>query len=504
METRGADVVARYDRHAVFVCGYHEPLRSTILPLAKALRAAARPLQPLVVLEDDTMGRMQRACDAADVVWRPFSDRTSRLPRAAAPAQARRSHRSAASDRRAGPRSDRDGALRRVVRFASTLWKLQRQIRLRIALLRQSRAAVLVLLDDRTLTGCRWIRAAQQLAVPVVVVQWAATHRAAVMAALRAAQQDRQPTNGWVSRLERLVANRVPQAVQVLDQRRVWWIPPEVTLAYHLMGAYPKTNPWTFGGGNADVVTVLGAAWKERFAQDGVTARKLVVTGHPEQDDWYRLARRWDDRRSRVIARDLGLAVESRIVTVIAPAMVLREPGGARQHDIPLADLQADLQRVVEAICDQGEPYAAVVKVHPRDRVEPLSALFGRNPGPLRIVGDYPLHRLIAASAAMACQWSTAAMIGQALGVPVLVFDFHGSPSADLWKGVAGLHHAQSVEQFRTMLRRCLADGSGRAEFLAGQSRFVDQYLCLDGRARGRIAALIEQLVDKPPAAPYR
>jgi hypothetical protein len=328
------------------------------------------------------------------------------------------------------------------------------------------------------------------------------------MTALRAAQQKPHATGTVVTRLEHLVARRVPQAVQELDQRRIWWIPPEVTLAYHLMGAYPKTNPWTFGGGNADVVAVLGAAWKERFAQDGVTAAKLAVTGHPEQDQWYRLARQWDDRQSRQIARDLGLAVRARIVTVIAPAMVLREPGGARQNDIALADLQADLQHVVEAIQALGEPYVPIVKVHPRDRVESLSGLFGRLPGPVRLVGDYPVQRLIAASAAMACQWSTAAMIGQALGVPVLVFDFHHSPSADLWKGVTGLHHAESLGKFRTLLGRCLAGGSGRAALLADQGRFVDQYLCFDGQARRRLAALIQQQservgksVESPPTS---
>ena len=99
----------------------------------------------------------------------------------------------------------------------------------------------------------------------------------------------------------------------------------------------------------------------------------------------------------------------------------------------------------------------------------------------------------MAASCAMACQWSTAAMIGQALAVPVLVFDFHQSPSANVWAGVDGLHHAQSIEQFDALLRHCLHSAATRRQFLSGQRRFVDHYLRLDGKARERIAALIRQ-----------
>jgi hypothetical protein len=472
---------------AVFACFYHEPLRSTILPLAKRLqRGAMRP--PIVVLEDDAAERMAGMCDAAEVAFQHVSERNWRGDTAAEalpPASLKAGHR--ATVRRIG-----NGLPRRLVRLGQTFWRLRRQIARRTTLLKQLDASVLVLLDDRTLHGCRWVRAAQRCGIPVVVVQWAATHRAAVLARLRAARQGPLPTGWLVGILERYVAKRVPQGVRYDRGAPVWWIPPEVTLAHHWLGAYPQTTPWAYGGGNSTVVTVLGEAWKRRLVADDVPAEKLVVTGHPEQDRWYRYATKRSSADAAAVARDLDIAADKRIVTIVAPALTLRRPGEGREGDIGVADLREDLRAAVRAVRDLGPRFVPVVKAHPRDSADALASLHSGTARPPCVVTDYPFERLIGASHAMACQWSTAALIGLALDVPVLLFDFHNSPSAALWKDVDGLPHAESIDQFGKMLRDSLLDSAETDRSLADRRRPVDDYLCYDGNACARIAQVIE------------
>jgi hypothetical protein len=472
----------------VFVGDYHEPLRSTILPLARRLQGgAARP--PVVVLEDDMAGRMAGMCDREGVAFRSLSDRF--WPASPGAAAAARTWAIKADDL-APARLVGNGLPRRLARLGQTLWRLRRQIARRAALLKQLDARVLVLLDDRTLHGCRWVRAAEKHRIPVVVVQWAATHRAAILTLLRAARQGPSPTSRLVGLLARYVAKRLPQGVCYDQGTPVWWIPPEVALAYHWLGAYPRTNPWAFGGGNSTAVTVLGEAWKRRLVADGVPAEKLVVTGHPQQDLWSRYAAERSDADVEAVARDLNIAADKRLVTIIAPALTLRQPGEGRQGDIGVADLRADLRAVVRAVRHLGPQFVPVVKAHPRDSTGALELLHSATDRPPCVVTDYPLERLIGASHAMACQWSTAALIGLALDVPVLLFDFHNSPSAALWKDVNGLPHAESIDEFHQMLKGCLLDPAGRERLLADRRRLVDDYLCFDGNACARIAQVIE------------
>jgi hypothetical protein len=474
--------------NCLFVCHYHEPLRTSILPLCRTIRETTA-LDPMVAVEGDADGRMREMCKAEDVPCLKFRNgRRETKPTL---------HESPATITTQLEVNLRARKVRRRGLFRSLLRIVEAMISNRVKISRLGRIlakikpAVLVMLDDRTVLACRWIRAAQRRRIPVLVMQWAAFHRASTLVALRHAQPQRERTTSAVRMLEALIAGRIHLASCEFEGERTWWIPPHNTLALWCAGAFPRTNPWAFGGGNSDITAVFGDAWKERLLQDGVAPGKLQVTGHPEQDKWYHLRHSWTARDTESVKRDLDIPGNRKIVAVIAPALHFRKPGGCRQGDSSLEEIRHDLSFVVNVVRNVGLTYVPVVKVHPRDSKEDFAYLNSNRDDPVCVTCDYPVERLVAASHAMVCQWSTTLLLGKALRVPVLVFDLHSSPSADMWKGEMGVRHAKTYEQFEMQLRACLLDEAVQQELAREGDEFVDRYLRLDGRATERLIALI-------------
>ncbi|MFV2065528.1 MAG: CDP-glycerol glycerophosphotransferase family protein [Pirellulales bacterium] len=439
-------------------------------------------LVPVVVLARDSDGTMQRMCRDAGVSFESESRRRS-------PFRARPKATKVAGRVERGGRHV--GLLHWSARVLRAHWQLARWLRRSVSRLRRLRPAVLVLLDDRTLRTCHWIRAAEWLGIPSVTVQWAAFHRQESLVALRLTGQ--RETSRLVQAIERRVASSIPQATVQRDGQIAWLMPVEHTIAHYLLGALPRTNAWAFGGGNSNAVALAGMAWKRRVALDGVPKEKLVVTGHPDQDQWFRLAQTWNDQQGAELKKSLEIESDKIVITLVAPAMAFRAPGASRSGEVAVEDLHEDLRTVVRTACSFDDRIVVVVKVHPRDTLESLRFLRDEFATRLRLVANCPLDRLIAASQAMVCQWSTAAMIGQALRTPVIVVQFRDSPSSDVWKGAAGLDAAKTPVQLRQALRQCLRAPQGRQSRLAAQDAFVREHLCFDGKASQRIVELIER-----------
>jgi hypothetical protein len=383
------------------------------------------------------------------------------------------------------------GMARRWWRVARELWLLNIEIRRRTSELAKMDPHVVVVLDDRTRDGCCWVRAAEVLGIPVIALQWAATHRAATMAAIRAARAGSSAERLWTDRWEHFVSSKVAGAVRYVDGRTTWWISPERALAAHWMGAFPRDNPWVFGGGNATQVAVMGEAWRRRSLESGVAADRLVVTGHPQQDAWFQLASRRAACRRRVL-HHLGIGAPTELVVLAAPSISVRCSVGPRAGDATPAEIRMDLGSAVDAVAAAAPRSRVVVKVHPRDHASELAFLRRGRPSDPLVVDDLSLDELTAASDALICQWSTSALAGAALGVPVVVFNFRECPSAELWRSTPGLLQADSRDVFQARIFACLSQNGAREKILADQRQVVKQYLYLDGCATRRIAQLID------------
>ena len=319
------------------------------------------------------------------------------------------------------------------------------------------------------------------------------------MTAIRQAQQE---ASGPIDRdywFARAIRRFQPTAVRYLGDQEVWWMPPDQVVAHTACGTFPRANPWIYGGGNASQIAVFGPAWKERLVNDGVPPDKIRVTGHPEQDKWFAQKNSWQNSDTRQVIAELGLPNDKGIVSVIAPAFCFRAAGGNRDGDISIDELQRDFVRIVDALSKRDEQVSVVVKAHPRDTVEDLAFISARSANQsVRLVRDIEIHRLLLASQAMACQWSTTAVTAAAVRTPVIVFDFHQSPSGDMWRGAPGINCASSIEEFETAIESILTDPMCRQECLRGCDQFARDYLTPDGQAARRLTRLMLRMSGNP------
>jgi len=455
-------------RNVLFLCDYHEPLRSTVLPLCRALERDGL-LTPHVILERPLLPAFE-LCQQAGVRYEVHG---------------RVRTQSTGPDR---PKR-RSGLVRWVSGLSSALMKTSRRVARLTALVERYRPAALVLLDDRTVLTAAWVAAARRRGVPTIVVQWAAVHDAPTMIALRAAQPP-APRTKLAQLLEARLAQRVPGNLALHQGQPVTFMGAATALALQRVGGFPRHSPWSYGGGNGDVVAAMGDAWKRRMVAGGVPAAKVVVTGHPDQDQWFHLNRARSAVDAQQVLQELDVPPDAKLVTIVAPALCFRQPRGARVGDISLAQLQDSLRAAVRAVQRLPEDYVAVVKVHPRDDVESLQFLRNGDDRRLRIVRDIRTDQLMAASQAVLCQWSTSVMIAQALGRPVLLMDFYDTPSAAIWRDISELPSASSPERLDQLLADTLLSNRQRQP-TPEQQRFVNDCMRLDGCATERLVALI-------------
>ena len=458
----------------VFLAHYAEPLRSVILPLCEHFKEGE--LRPLVLAESDPGGKMTNMCRDREI---DCDSRVTQL--SASSSKAEKSPKKLTAFR----------WLRRVVR--QTL-KSQRKIRSCVKKLTDCHCRVLVLLDDRTITACHWIKAAERIGIPTYVVQWAAFHTPATLVSLRAKQVT--PKTSTTQQLESWVAKSIPQGVSKRDGRTVWFMGSDQTVALWLAGAYPKYNPWTFGGGNANAVAAMGQEWSRRMINAGARAECVEPTGYPDQDRWYKAA----NSQEQHVHRDFDIPAEKQIVTMILPAICFRENRGARAGDIKIEDLQDDLVAAGRMVQQLGSDVQLIAKVHPRDDEERVQFLREHIPEAI-ITRDYDVHQLLAASRIALCQWSTTALIAQAMGTPIVVFDFHSSPSFELWKDTKGLLQATSPQELEHLLQDLMQHGEAYRSWHEQRREFVREYLCLDGRATERLVGRIQELAQQRRAA---
>ena len=466
----------------VFICHYNEPLRSTIVPLCNRLRKQPG-VTATVIAEQDCDEEACRICDESSINYRR---RTKARP-TNKPSNNLNGEAPAAGKHRVKT----TGLLRWTRRTAGNIITVPIKIAHLVSYLRQLSPDVLVMLDDRTYAACRWIRAAQWLRIPVVTIQWAAVHKPETMVELRAALEESEHKTKWVQKAQAALSRLQPDAAQIHEGRQVWYFRSEHVLGHVLWRAFPRHNPWSYGGGNSDVVAVMGQAWKERLVQGGVPKSRIKVTGHPDQDRWLDAAQRRSPAGRAELLRDLQLPSDTLPVTLIAPALSLRDASGARRGDSTREALIANLVSMAQEVQQLGRRYAPVIKVHPRDNIEllaeePLIREYG-----VKLVRDIDTVRLISYSGAMTCQWSTTAMIGHAVEVPVIICDPLDSPSAQIWRGAPGLRFARSLRDFQRQLREILTDSHAALNLSEERRQFVQHHMCLDGRATERLSELV-------------
>jgi hypothetical protein len=469
----------------LFHCHYAQPLRDTIVPLAHELQNDSG-VSTRVVLEAGNIDEMEEICVAAGLPCRVVVDDHARFARLAR--LFKKPPRLPAAEKLSAlgssVKEDARKPLRRALRQARII---QAKIERAASVLREEKAAVLVVLDDRTYVALYWIQAAELCGIPTVFVQWAAFLSPETQLRLKAGRSTETERA-----FEDIAAEWLPHASRMLGDDRVWWIPPEQAVAFWVNDAFPRVDPWVVGGGNTDAIAVFGEFWKRLQLGCGVSERKIVVTGHPEHDRWFRLRAEWSPTRRREELEELGIEPTRRVITLISPAFSLRAPGGIRTNDMTADDLQQDLREAVATIARVCPKATIVFKCHPRDYRDESTFTRSLERSGVRVVRQCSLERLLAASDAVLLQWSTTAMMALAVGTPVVAFDFRASPSASLWKDAQGVRMAETPFELGAELKAVLAPELNQS-FIEDREASLADLIRFDGLGSRRLVELISE-----------
>ena len=416
-----------------FVAHYIQALRSTVLPLAQSLEGCT----VTIWLESDDHGRMEKLCTAAGLPFRVMSAELS----------------------------DVGGSL-----FAQRRARIE-QYR---EWLQQGHVTQLVLLDDRTLLTMELIRAAELAGIKTITVQWAATYSEAALVAIRALT----PTGKSFIRktLEPVLQIFLPRVLRRHKGTFVWWLKPRLTFVQLRLRAYPRTNPWIFGGGNSDIVCVWGQHWQNLLVQHGVDSRKIKLLGHPEHDIWTKLRAEQDANPKHIV--------------IFSPALSMRQKKGIRQGDVSLNVMQDDLIHVVRTVRDVVPEATIVFKIHPRDIDLSFSFINPDNDPQVIIEKEMDAATLIQQSRVVLCQWSTTLMTAQALDKPVITFDFHDTPSGKVWQGAPGVIWVKTQAELAPAIATAWQHPEAN---VAEREQFNARYLMLDGQVLNRFHQLLKE-----------
>lgn len=491
-------LATQHRRAAVFISHYHEHFRGTILPICKLLKGQNQ-LEPLVILRDDPGDRMASTCEFNGInhhsLRRSNSVSTDQYQRLTSPTTGDAQTPPNRNDLSART-LERSSVACALAQFES-YWSLRIRMSRCTRLLKRMRAAVVIVPDDRTILGIRWIAAARRLGLPTVTVQWALYHQEKTLVRLRGEDQYGRYTTSPTRKTYERIAKQVPGASRIYNDRRVWFIPPVASVSLNRIGGFPARSAFVFGGGQSDVATFFGSSWKQRTTSVTHDDSGRISAGHPDQDRWYSLLKRTPSNvRSESLAAS-GLALSKPWVTMIMPALSFFKIGGPMASEVTKESLLRDFVSIVNALMHDFPDLQICVKPHPRDSATDFHEL-RRLHDSVHIIENINTDDLVRASDVVLCQWSTVAMMATALQRPLVVYDFYGSTASELFDDVLDVRTAKTLEELRAYVQCILHDTDVAKQLQHRQNESVKGSLRLDGNAAVRISGIIESLATTP------
>ena len=231
------------------------------------------------------------------------------------------------------------------------------------------------------------------------------------------------------------------------------------------------------GDGNAGLFAVMNPSSVELFRSQGVSPRKLVSTGHPEDDVLYQYHHQYADPSEQARARDeFGLDRRKPVIVYAREAIA---------HD-KLLDRETDhsLIRTVLSVATRQQGAQVVLKLHPRDDTEYYRWVANEFPQVVQI-HRCDFYRLLAVSDVYLSQGSSTTRWAVRLGKPVLLIGWARLKITGAVATRLGLKPVDSGDELDEQLRHVLGGGSTplTPQIEVQRSQF-------DGRATERILKL--------------
>ncbi len=333
------------------------------------------------------------------------------------------------------------------------------------ALFRRFRSHALVLTNNQAYVHYLFAAVARARGIGVLVVQ--------PCLVLPEAEQllRRSPPPPWKKRLLRGANRGFARVAGILD--RVGGRPPPV-----------EGRELSFGRGPAHLVAVMGERYASLFAREGVSPRKLRVTGNPLYDE---MVRRRPGRRWPALARRLGVPA--------GPPVVVYTTQPHAQLGILDREAHAEMNRtVVRAVLASHPEVRLVVKIHPRERVDDYRPLAGDR---VVVTADAELHPLLAGADCSVTGFSTTGLESVLLGTPLVSAELHPHPMFSFYRRQGVREAGRGESELAEVLRRLLAGESARREVLARQRQALSRLALCDGRALDRVLSCLEESVRR-------
>lgn len=239
----------------------------------------------------------------------------------------------------------------------------------------------------------------------------------------------------------------------------------------------------SYGDGNAKYFAVMGPYYRELFCSQGVSEKKLVVTGHPEFDRLHELSLGIKGPTiKQTILEDFGLD-NAKPVWILAREAIVYFKLVSQEKD------KEDICTVLDILSEYHPQVQIVLKLHPRDSEEYYD--FVKNTFPhVILIHECDLYSLIAACDLYISQISNTMMWAVALDKPVISYDFNNQPYWHYFRDKEGIIKADSPQELAEKVKVTEEKGLRPEDYQMCQIA-REKYMTFDGKARQRIAELI-------------
>ena len=371
------------------------------------------------------------------------------------------------------------------------LWQLRQARRLARQLLDAIDPAAVVVIQDTLLLERFLVREANRRGRGTLVVQWAFTYPQSMYDRLKAIKRGdatepeaaRPPCPPfWGGR------GAVPVSASELASGSIGTAVRRIrpyALAQRLLDVrFNLVN--SYGGGEARVFAVMGAAFREQFLEQGVRKDRIEITGHPLHDAAFAQRQDLTPPRLTTLKRSYGLPEQARVVLYATQPVLWRAVISREQ-------LVENVQALGRAVATLGPDWLLVLKLHPRESLADYQPALAEDL-PIWLIDSGQIAELIAPAEVFISSSSSTVLTAMMLDKPVVTVNFNKVPHFDYFEPVGGTLHVRTPAVAAEALRLAAFDPSVRERLATERASLLGRYARFDGCATERLADLVEEL----------
>jgi hypothetical protein len=338
-------------------------------------------------------------------------------------------------------------------------WQMRRLSRQIIA---SYQPVAVLLTGDTGLGNASVVRVANESNIPTILIHWAFSMPQSYYDEFRSkAEQQEGKDRDSLRRFYRAIRRMAAE-----------WLLRRLDLPFQFAHS--------FGGGEARRFAVMGDAFVDQFARQGVSREKMVVTGNPEHDaHYYRRLATDSATAKRHVCDELGLPLRPLAVFATAPLVGF---------------ISSDEQRRITSILVENvlesTDCSLVVKLHPRDEMD--YAFVKEYGSRVAVCKEYDLIALVEACDVFISHGSSTILLAMAWGKPAVTLSFTSWTVGDYFAELGGTLLVKDPDRLSSALVSALRNDQVRERLLAEQQQVVSHYMKFDGRVVERLVSLIE------------